>query len=227
MIKHFLGIAGVATLVTACTGTPTVETGADAEVINGNLHRVDNSRASLAYVDPNADFSKYQRVLIQPLGVDNVEIIQPSNTTSAIQRKEWALTDADKQSLQEMFAAAMEKQLQERGDFPLATAPDDDVLEIVAMITAIAPSGPKDDNRSRTPGRNYVITEGAGSIAVAVAFGDSETGEVLGLVKDARSSSSFWGMNNSVTNKAEVQRVFNSWATQINTALARATGRDQ
>ncbi len=227
MSKHFLSIAGIATLVAACSGTPTVETGADAEVINGNLHRVDNSRASLAYVDPNADFSKYQRVLIQPLGVDNVEIIQPSKTTSAIQRKEWVLTDADKRALQEMFAAAMEKQLQERGEFPLATAPDDDVLEIVAMITAIAPSGPKDDNRSRTAGRNYVITEGAGSIAVAVAFGDSETGEVLGLVKDARSSSSFWGMNNSVTNRAEVQRVFNSWATQINTALARATGRDQ
>ena len=38
--------------------------------------RVDNSRVGLAYVDPDVDFSRYRRIMVDPLGVDNVEIIQ-------------------------------------------------------------------------------------------------------------------------------------------------------
>lgn len=225
MIRHFILVAGAATLLTACSNSPTVQTGEDADVIAGNLHRIDNSRAQLAYVDPAADFSRYRRVLIEPLGVDNVEIIQPDQSNARSNRRDWELTDKDKQTLQQLFHDAMEKQLQERGDFPLATEPGDDVLEIAAMITAIAPSAAKDDNRSRPAGRSYVVTEGAGTIAVAVALGDSQTGEVLALFKDARSSSSHWGLNNSVSNRADVQRVFNSWAMQINNSLAKVTGK--
>lgn len=227
MIKKLLAAASIAALLAGCTSSPEIQTGEDAEVIGDNLHRVDNSRAKVAYVDPDADFSRYTKVLVRPLGVDNIEIIQPDRTGSAINRRDWELTDADKLALQDMFQSAMEKQLQERGQFPLVTEPGDDVLEIGAMITAIAPAAAKDDNMSRTAGRSYVITEGAGSIAVAVALGDSQTSEVLALFKDARSSSHHWGMNNSVTNRADVQRVFNSWATQINSSLAKVTGKEE
>ena len=226
MIKQFLAAAGIAALVSGCSSTPEIQTGADAEVIGDNLHRVDNSRAKVAYVDPDADFTRYSKVLLRPLGVDNIEIVQPDKSGSAINRRDWELTDEDKKALQDMFYQAMEKQLQERGHFPLVTEPGDDVIEIGAMITGLAPAAAKDDNVSRTAGRSYVITEGAGTIAVAVAFGDSQTGEVLALFKDARSSSNHWGMNNSVTNRADVQRVFNSWATQVNSSLARVTGKE-
>ena len=140
-------------------------------------------------------------------------------------RRDWELTDADKQMLQDTFHSAMLKNLQDKGDFPMVDEPGDDVLEIGAMITAIAPSAAKDDGRSRAMGRSYVITDGSGAIAVAVAFGDSETGEVLALIKDSRSSSSHWGLNNSVTNKADVQRMFNSWAMQINSSLVEVSGK--
>ena len=100
------------------------------------------------------------------------------------------------------------------------------VLEIAAMITAIAPSAPKDDLKSRGAGRNYVITEGAGSIAVAFAFGDSQTGEVLALAKDSKSSNSYWGANNSVSNMADVRNMFNSWAIQIRNGLEHVTGKE-
>ena len=117
------------------------------------------------------------------------------------------------------------KQLEESGGFPIVDEADDDVLEIAAMITAIAPSAPRDDGRSRPAGRSTIITEGAGSIAVSVAFGDSQTGEVLALAKDSRSSNGFWGANNSVSNMADVRRMFNSWAIQIRNALETVTGR--
>ena len=225
MLKKIAITASLLGLLSACSSTPQVQTGEDAEVIGDNLHRVDGSRADMAYIDPGADFSKYSKVLIRPLGVDNIEVIQPNSSGTSMSRRDWVLTDSDKQMLQELFRGAMQKHLQDKGDFPLVDQPGDDVIEIAAMITAIAPSASKDDNRSRPTGRSYVVTEGAGAIAVAVAFGDSQTGEVLALVKDSRSSTTHWGMNNSVTNKADVTRMFNSWAMQINTSLGRVTGK--
>lgn len=226
MFRAIIGTAGLLALLAACSSTPEVQTGADAEVIGDNLHRVDNTRAKVAYIDPDADFSKYQRVLVRPLGVDKVEIIQPDKSRGSSRGGDWELTDSDKVTLQQMFHDTMEKQLQEKGNFPLATEPGDDVIEISAMLTALAPAAPKDDNRSRPAGRSTVYTEGSGAIAVAVAFGDSETREVLALVKDSRSSSSHWGANNSVSNKADIQRMFTSWAAQINNSLSTVTGKD-
>jgi Protein of unknown function (DUF3313) len=226
MLRKMIAVTAAATLLAACSSEPTIQTGEDAEVIGENLHRVDNSRAAGAWIDPNADFSRYTRVLVRPLGVDNIEIVEPSSSVST-RRSNWELTDSDKQMLQDMFKSAVEQQLQEKGSFPLAQEPGDDVLEIGAMITALAPSAARDDNRSRPTGRSRVYTDGAGAVAVAVAFGDSETGEILALVKDSRSSNSHWGINNSVTNRADVQRMFNSWAVQLNSTLENVTGRSK
>ena len=93
------------------------------------------------------------------------------------------------------------------------------------MLTAIAPSAAKDDNRSRPTGRSRVYTAGAGSLAVMVVFGDSETGEILGLVKDSKSGTSLWGSNNSVSNMADVNRMFSSWATRIRNRLDTVHGK--
>lgn len=205
--------------VAACSGTPEVQTGDDAEVIMGNLNRVDNSRADLAYIDPQADFSKYTKVIVMPLGVENVEIIQPSRSKTTSGSRNWELTEKDKDKLQQIFHEVMVKQLETKGAYTVVTEPGDDVLQIGAILTAIAPSAAKDDHKSRPAGRSKVYTDGAGALAVAVAFGDSETGELLGLIKDSRSSSSYWGSNNSVSNLADVRQMFSSWAIQIRKGL--------
>jgi len=226
MIKHLATSVAAIALLAACSSEPTIQTGDDAEVVMGNLHKVDNSRSDLAYVDPDADFGKYNRLLIQPLGVDNVEIKQPGNSYSAVGKKDWELTDKDKENLQAAYMESMNKAMEKCG-YPVVAEAGDDVLQIAAMVTGLAPSAAKDDNSARAVGRTRVYTEGAGAMAVAVAFGDSETGEVLALVKDSRSSGSagYWGLNNSVSNMADIRRFFNSWATQICSSLDRAHGK--
>ena len=227
MFKKLLATVGAISLITACTSTPEVQTGADAEVIMGDLHKVDNSRTDLAYVDPNADFSKYHKIMLMPLGTDNVEIIQPNTSGSAsrINRGNWELTDGDRENLQTIFHESMVKQLETKGGYEIVTVPGDDVLQVQAAILAIATSAPKDDFRSA--GRSQVYTQGAGSMAVMVAFADSETGEVLGLMKDSRASNSaaYWGRNNSVSNLSDVRVMFNSWATGIRKGLDNVNGK--
>jgi hypothetical protein len=205
------------TLLAACSSTPEIQTGDDAEVIAGNLHKVDKAKTDLAYIDPQADFSKYNKVLLRPLGVDNIEVVQPSSG-SVRGNRNWEITDKDKDLLRSAYHDAMVKQLQDKGDYPIVTEPGDDVLEIVAVVTGVAPSAARDN---LSAGRSKVYTDGAGSIAVMVVYGDSETGEVLGLAKDSRSSNSYWGQNNSVSNSADVRRIFEGWALQIRNGLDR------
>lgn len=214
-------IALTSLMLVACENTPRIQTGEDAEVIHGNLVRVDNTNARLVYVDPDAPFEKYTAVILSPLGLDNVEIIQPSNSSRMAGYRNWELTDNDKQRLNNSFQEAMVKQLSKKDGLSVVENIGDNVLRITATLTRIAPNAPKDDYRSRPTGRSVVVSEGAGDLSVAVMFSDSETNEVLALAKDTRSGSSQWGVNNSVTNSAEVRRVFNSWALQIATQLER------
>jgi uncharacterized lipoprotein YajG len=218
-----LGLALAALLLGACAGEPTIQTGDDAETIMGNLNRVDNARVALAYVDPEADYSRYTRVLIEPLDLDNVEIVQPDNMNSMVNRynREWELSDADKATLQVAFDEAMRRELTAGGLFEIASASGDDVLVIDAMLTRLAPSASRDDMTARTSARSRVYTQGAGSISIAIAFGDGDSGEVLAIIKDTRSNDNgAWGLNNSVTNMAEVRRTFTSWAKRIHDGLA-------
>ena len=225
MYRKLTLVLGAAVLLCACAGEPTIQTGEDAEVVLGNLNKIDNSKSDLAYIDPHADFTKYTKVMVMPLGVDNVEVIQPSSSGSITNRKDWELTDSDKKKLQEIFHESMVKQLQGKGGYPVVTEAGDDVLQIVAKLTAIAPSAAKDDFQSRPIGRSRVYTEGGGGLAVAVAIGDSESGEVLGIMKDTKSSSSMWGSNNSVSNMSDVRQMFSSWAAQISRGLDHAHGK--
>ncbi|MFT7287911.1 MAG: hypothetical protein ACI87W_002026 [Halieaceae bacterium] len=205
-----------------CAGDPTIQTGDDAERIMGTLSKVDNSRMDMAYVDPDGDYARYTRVFVMPLDTNNIEIIQPSSSSSSLNRynREWELTEDDKAKLQAAFKDAMEQELTEGGAFALADAGGDDVITVEAMITAIAPSGPKDDNPSRTMGRSRVYSEGAGGMSIAIMIADGDSGEVLAMVKDTRNSNnSTWGLNNSVSNMAEVRRNFTAWAKTIHNGL--------
>lgn len=214
-------------LLGACAGEPTVQTGPDAEVIDGGLYRVDNARVDLAYVDPDKDFSRFNRVMIDPLVVDHVEIIsQTSGSTVGTQSSSWELSDKDREDLQRIFAEAMAANLADKGGYPIVAEPGPDVLRITASLTALEPSAPPDDTRSRGVGRTRVYTEGSGATQIKVAFTDSRSGEVLALVEDRKTTTDLWGVNNRVTNLADVRRHFNAWGRSIRNWLDRIHGVD-
>lgn len=221
MYRAVIGVLLMFLLLVACQNIADGQTSKDATGTPQNLVQIDHTAAKLAYVDPNADFSKYTAILLTPLGLDNVEIIQPQSSIGTIGHRNWQLTDSDKQRLQQDYREAMIKQLSVKGGYTMVDSAADHVLRITARLTRIAPTAPKDDSRSRPTGRSRMYTEGAGKMSVEVTFNDAETGELLALAKDTRSGSSIWGINNSVTNAAEVRRMFNAWAMQIRAQLDR------
>ena len=74
-------------------------------------------------------------------------------------------------------------------------------------------------------GERTLVAEPTGRAAIAATgnpgLATGGTGDVLALAKDSRSESSLWGINNTVTNAAEVRRAFNAWAMQIRAQLDR------
>jgi hypothetical protein len=215
----FIPIALSCLFLIACASPePTVQTGSDAEVIAGNLHRVDNSWAASAFKDPDADFSKYNSVMLDPLNMDNVEIVQPRGS-SATSRNTWELTDSDRQTLQKQYREVFTRELQETGDYTVTDTAAADVLRISAALTGIAPAAARDDSRSRPTGRTRVYTEGAGSMAIGFVFSDSTSSKTLAVVKDSRSGTPMWGSNNRVTNMSDVRTIFGHWARAIRARL--------
>ena len=206
-------------LLAGCQGTPTLQTGADAEVVDGNLHRVNHSSLDKVYVNPASDFSKYHAVLVEPLNLDNVDIVQPTASNRLPGNPKWKLTDKDQQDMRAAYRKAIEEALTEKGRFTLSTEPGEAVLTIQASVTRLAPTAPKDDFKSRPIGRSHIVSEGAGDATIAFEFLDTESGKVVARAEDKWSGNSIWRVNNSVTNRAEVLRMFRSWAARVGKEL--------
>ena len=196
----------------------------DSDVILGKLHRVKNAQVGVAYLDPEADFSRFDKILLDPLDMSRTEIVQPNRSTSAVTRRPTELTDRNIEALQRAFSEVFTRELEETGDYQIVKEPGTDVLRISATVTRIAPNAPADDSRSRATGRVRIYTEGAGAMNIAFGFIDSETNEILAVVKDSRRGSPTWGVNNSVTNLSDVRLMFARWARMLRARLDIAHG---
>ena len=208
-------------LMVACAQQPSVQSGSDAEKLGDNLYKIDNAKVKEAYVDPDADFSAYTKIILAPLDLENVNIIQPSK--GSFNHKEWTLEERDKDTLSERYQAIMVKYLQEdKPDNPgyqIVTEAGEGVLVVSASIIALAPSAPKDDGRSRSIGRSYVFTQSAGTMTIGLLVSDAQTGKSLITAADKRSGWGNYSRNNRATNLADVNLVFGNWANKLRHSL--------
>ncbi|MDX1735643.1 MAG: DUF3313 family protein, partial [Halioglobus sp.] len=179
MNKPLWALAVACVALAACQTEPHIQTGADAEVIDGNLHRVDNTSLDKSYIDPEVDFSQYNAVLLQPLSFDDLKIVQPNVNLRLPGNPQWQLTDRDKTQLADAYRKAMATKLTENGIFSLASAPGPGTVTLSARLVRLAPNAPKDDFESRPIGRTRIVTEGFGSATIAFTLADSVTGNVL------------------------------------------------
>ncbi len=220
--KRIAVIVASAFLVACASQEPQVQTGPDAEVIAGNLHKVDHTRGA-AYVNPEVDFSQYQQVMIDPLNLDNVEIKQPSSSLSS--RGEFTLEPEDKERLSSAYREVFVRELEEDGGYEVVDQAGPNVLRVVASVEGLAPAAAKDDFKSRSIGRSRVYSEGSGSVSMQFVFVDAESEQIVAILQDTRSGSSMWGVNNAVSNYGDVRFMFGQWARQLRDRLDSFQGR--
>ena len=208
---------------------PVIQTGPNAEVIDGNLHRVDNSAVAKSYVDPAFNIDDYEKILIEPLDVSNIAVIAPDYSRS---ETSWQLNDDDGSYLVQRYRTSMIKNFFALGGYVAATGPGDKVLRIRVALSQVGPEMPYGaDAGSITTGQRSDPYSGGGEVRITGIVDDSGTGKTVARFFDIRQSSSNWALSDTLKNQDDAKNLFESWARlfvyrlQENRKKTRASGK--
>ena len=184
-----------------------------------NLVPVDDSQVAKAYVDPNADFSVFKRVMLLDTFVafrSGWERDQRRGTRGT------RITASDmeriKTRVSELFNSVFIEVLEADDGFEIVTEPDYDVLLIRAAIIDLDVTAPD----TMTAGRSASFTADSGAATLYIELYDSVSGQIIGRALDrqaARNAGSQMRWTNRASNTSDARRVFRGWASQLRTFL--------
>ncbi len=188
-----------------------VVTEEDEGISFDGLERVEASNVAVAYIDPEADFSAFQRVMILDPHVafrSNWRRDQNRSRSRNIRASDMERIKADVASLfKEVFTEILEAD----DGFEVVDVADYDVLLLRPAIIDLdinAPDRP-------TAGRSRTFTASAGAATLFIELFDSVNGTIIGRAIDrqaARRAGGRMSWSNGVTNMAEARRMFRGWA---------------
>jgi len=178
-----------------------------------------------AYARPGADFTIYNKIIIDPIQVAFSKSWEKEETFSKRKLSTEQLEEI-KGKISKVAEEAFADVFSDKGGPQIATAPGPDVLRFSAAIVDVYPNAVD----TMEPGRNYVYTTSSGSATLYAELRDSETGQLIGRVvdaRDARNGGDFrW--TNSVENTHEARMMVSDWARILRKryeALREAAGK--
>lgn len=184
------------------------------EISFDNLKRVENSEMAVAYIDPDADFSVFGRVVILEPHVAfraNWQRDQQRNRASRVRASDMERIRADVGALlKEVFVETLEAD----DGFAVVDKGGEDVLLVRPAIIDLDVTAP-DTNAA---GRNRQFSSTAGAATLYIELFDSVSGEIIGRAADRRVARRAGGQmmwSNSVTNRSEARRMFRVWANRL------------
>ena len=188
------------------------------------LARVKSKQLDHVYKLPEADFSGYKRVRLDPIEVEFDKNWKPNQSERSPSRR---LTDADIQKIREALAKEFHKvfteELSEHG-YPVVAENGEDVLRVSAAIANLYITAPE----KMSAGVSRTYTTSAGHMTLVAELRDSVTGQLLARAVDSvqgRDTGSFM-ITNSVTNMSAARTALTKWARVLREGLDDATGRD-
>ncbi|HEV7690748.1 MAG TPA: DUF3313 family protein [Hyphomonadaceae bacterium] len=185
------------------------------------LHLVSSMNFDAAYLAPGADFRSYTKVMLDP--------------TEAAFRKDWQrrhneqvvdldrrITDEEARNILEAAQTGLHKIFLDAyaaAGVRVVTEPGPDVLRVRTAIINLDVTAP--DQKTMRPGTTASAEAGAATLVIEVR--DSMSGAVLGRGVDGRRIGDVGVMvrRTSVTNKADFDLAFRSWARASVDALQR------
>ena len=166
-LRTALSFCFAALAVSACATSPQVQMGPDARVTEDGLHFVDNTVMDEAWFRPDADLTRYSKLMIVGAGT---HFANGHDTTDALRRKH----DHFEEIVVEEFTAA----LRDLQGFEIVEAAGPDVL---LMHGAILNVELVEDVSG--PGRRIFVRE-LGSADLVIDLRDSVTGEAIAVARD-------------------------------------------
>jgi hypothetical protein len=187
------------------------------------LVRVNSKAIDHLYKLPEADFSGYKRVRLDPIEVEFDKNWKPNASERSPSRR---LTNEDiekiKKALAEEFRKVFTEELTKNG-YPVVNEDDDDVLRVSAAIVNLYITAPE----KMSAGRSRTYTTSAGHMTLVAELRDSVTGKLMARAVDSvqgRDTGNFM-ITNSVTNMSSARTALSKWAGVLRGGLDAATGR--
>lgn len=187
-------------------------------MVTGSL--MAESTGGANYVKPYIDLTKYSKVMVKPLRIEEVEVIKPSWEMD--DPEEWSFQEGSGEQVQKLFMDAMKKELEVTGGYPLVKGSGDDVLRIEVELLSITPYVKPG---SQTGDDGYEVeTLGSGELVVSAEIRDSSTRELLILVEGERTIGDKYRKLSTENHIKNLSKLFEGWGVKIREALDK--GRD-
>jgi len=162
-----------------------------------------------AYARPGADFTIYTKIIIDPI---QVAFAKDWDKKSPVYKQKLSQKELDniKTKLGQLAEETFKEEFSKKNGIQIVTEPGPDVLRFSSAIIDLWPRAVD----TQEPGRNYTYTTSAGSATLYAELRDSETGQLIGRVVDAREARNSGTMRwtNSVENTAEARAMVQDWA---------------
>ena len=201
--------------LTACAGNPQVQTQGGKK---DGLSPVTGVSVDELFVALDADLEAFKAFYIEPLDASSTEVdFRPDSRIYP--RGDWTMTDKDRQRFAKQYHDAMTRALLAKG-YSLLQTPAAGVLVVKSQLLEIAPLAPKDDFKNRDRTKKYV-SQGAGSLTIALQLHDGADDRLLASVEDKRVAGYRWQRNTRFNNQHEVRLVFASWARQFTSHMSK------
>ncbi|HEV3181565.1 MAG TPA: DUF3313 family protein [Steroidobacteraceae bacterium] len=189
------------------------------------LARVSSKKLDHLYKLPEADFSGYKRVRLDPIEVEFDKNWKPNASERSPSRR---LTNSDlekiKKTLAEEFRKVFTEELTEHG-YPVVNEDGDEVLRVSAAIINLYITAPD----TMSAGRSRTYTTNTGHMTLVAELRDSVTGKLMARAVDsvqARNTGTFM-ITTSVTNLGDARTALSKWAGELREGLDDATGRSK
>jgi hypothetical protein len=184
----------------------------EANVSFDGLVPVEESRVHMAYIDPNADFSVFQRVAILEPHVAFRSNWQRDQNRSRSRNVRASDVERIKEDVASLFKDVFAEQLEAAG-FEVVNYADEDVLLLRPAIVDLDVTAPD----VRGAGRSRTYTASGGAATLYLELFDSISGDIIGRAADRRGSGrgGFATRSNRVTNRADARREFRIWADKL------------
>jgi hypothetical protein len=187
----------------------------DEDVSFDGLKKIEDSTVATAFINPDADFSVFESVMIlDPYVAFRSNWRRDQNRSRRSNRVNQRDMDRIKADTAALFKEVFLERLQANEGLELVSEPGANVLLLRPAIIDLDITAPD----TRSAGRSRTFAGSAGAATLFIELFDAETGQIIGRAVDrqaTRNGSGRVSWSNSVTNRAEGRRMFGNWADTL------------
>lgn len=179
------------------------------------------AQAQPTWVKEGVDWSKYDKLLVKPLSVDDLKVIKPAYAQD--DPRDWSLRLEDLQGIQAIYRDVMNDVLEDDGGYPLVHSDGEGVLEVDVELLTITPWLKPGGDESLA---GYEVeTLGSGELTASVALRDSATRELLLLLEGQKAVGKKYEKFSRANNVSNIEAMFTSFANRLRAAMDRVHGK--